>query len=63
MTYKYEFKYTVDNTIYTLEFPADINIWDLKERIEQFLLGAGWSQGNLDKMWVSKEEDNFTHGD
>ncbi len=50
MTYKYEFKYTIDDTIVTIEFPADINIHTLGEHLRQFLLGCSWSEGVIDTL-------------
>jgi len=47
--YYYEFKYVDGKKHYSLKFPADIDVEELRHTLRGFLLGCSWTEEQLDK--------------
>ncbi len=51
----YELKYIHNGCETIKRFPADINITDLSEHLRDFLMGAGWGEYNVNKLFNVQE--------
>lgn len=52
MEYSYELKYKDGKGgELSYKFPADIEVRELKKKLENFLLGCTWTQYTLDKLF------------
>ena len=55
--YKYTLNYQDRDEKVTFEFPADLSIWTLIEKIKRFMLACGWYEAQLDKVFKGEDEE------
>lgn len=49
-TYKYKLQYLDGESIITHEFPADIDITELKYHLRDFLVGCSWAEKTIEEL-------------
>lgn len=52
----YELKYFYKNKEVSVKFGGDVSLEDLEENLEDFLLAAGWSKTNTNKLFGNEDE-------